>query len=139
MRVDKGLVYPIYLKRHNSLMAKLNHVGIYVSDLEASIEFYQDLFEFPVAREFTSGDAKIKMLDLGTGMLELVKKPGSPGTPPNGNWGHLAISESKFDSVLKKLEKRSIVTRLVTMDNGNRLCFFSDPDGHVIEIMDFKS
>jgi len=120
-------------------MAKLDHVGIYVSDLEASIKFYQDLFEFPVAHEFISGEAKIKMLDLGAGMLELVQRPGSPGTPPNGNWNHLAISEPKFDSVLKKLEERSIVTRLVSMDNGNRLCFFSDPDGHIIEIMDIKS
>ena len=120
-------------------MAKLDHVGIYVSDLEASIKFYQDLFGFTVAREFTSGEAKIKMLDLGTGMLELVQRSGSPGIPPDGNWSHIAISESEFDSVLSKLEDRSIESRLVTMGNGNRLCFFSDPDGHVIEIMDIKS
>lgn len=120
-------------------MAKLHHAGIHVSDLEASTKFYQDLFEFPVAQEFTSGDAEIKMLDLGTGMLELIQSHGSPGTPPDGNWSHIAISETNLDSLLKKLEKRSIETRLVTMDNGNRLCFFNDPDGHLIEIMDFKS
>ena len=119
-------------------MAKLHHAGIYVSDLKASVEFYQDLFEFPVAHEFKWG-AEIKMLDLGTGWLELIQSPGSPGTPPAGDWSHLAIDETNFDSVLKKLEKRSIETRLVTMDNGNRLCFFNDPDGHLIEIMDFKS
>lgn len=120
-------------------MAHLNHVGIYVSNLQTSVSFYQDLFGFPVIMEITSGEAKIKMLDLGSGKLELVQRPGSPGTPPNGNWSHLAISEPEFDSMLKKLEERSIMTRLVTMDNGNRLCFFSDPDGHVIEIMDIKS
>jgi catechol 2,3-dioxygenase-like lactoylglutathione lyase family enzyme len=117
-------------------MAKLNHVGIYVSDLSTSISFYQGLFGFSIVNEFTSGEAKIKMLDLGGGMLELVQRPGSPGAPPAGNWSHLAISEPEFDSVLKKLEEKSIATRLVTMDNGNRLCFFNDPDGHVIEIMD---
>lgn len=116
-------------------MSKLDHVGIYVSDLQTSVRFYKDLFGFPVVHEFTSGDAKIKMLDLGNGKLELVQRPGSPGSPPGGNWSHLAISEPEFDSVLKKLEERSIQTRLVTMENGNRLCFFSDPDGHVIEIM----
>ncbi len=117
-------------------MAKLDHVGIYVSDLKTSISFYQDLFGFPVVHEFKSGEAKIKMLDLGKGMLELVQRSGSPSAPPEGNWSHLAISEPEFDSVIKKLEEKSIAKRLVTMDNGNRLCFFSDPDGHVIEIMD---
>jgi lactoylglutathione lyase len=120
-------------------MAKLDHVGIYVSDLKKSVSFYQNLFGFPVVMEFTSGEAKIKMLDLGLGKLELVQRPGSPGTPPDGNWSHLAIDEPQFDLVLEKLEERSIETRLVTMDNGNRLCFFSDPDGHVIEIMDIKA
>jgi catechol 2,3-dioxygenase-like lactoylglutathione lyase family enzyme len=117
-------------------MANLNHVGIYVSDIKRSINFYQELFGFPIVNEFTSGEAQITMLDLGGGMLELVQRPGSPGSPPEGNWSHLAIHEPEFDSVLKKLEEKSIETRLVTMGNGNRLCFFSDPDGHVIEIMD---
>ena len=62
-------------------MAKLDHVGIYVSDIEKSISFYQELFGFPVDREFTSGEAKIVMLDLGGGKLELVQRPGSPGAP----------------------------------------------------------
>jgi catechol 2,3-dioxygenase-like lactoylglutathione lyase family enzyme len=117
-------------------MAKLNHVGIYVSDIKKSIDYYQELFCLDIVREFTSGEAKITMLDLGGGLLELVQRPGSPGSPPEGNWSHLAIYEPEFDSVLKKLEAKSIATRLITMDNGNRLCFFSDPDGHVIEIMD---
>jgi catechol 2,3-dioxygenase-like lactoylglutathione lyase family enzyme len=116
-------------------MSQLDHVGIYVSDLQTSVKFYQDLFGFPIVHEFTSGEAKMTMLDLGKGKLELVQRPGSPGTPPGGNWSHLAIYEPEFDSVLKKLEERSIKSRLVTMDNGNRLCFFSDPDGHMIEIM----
>ena len=117
-------------------MAKINHVGIYVSDLERSVVFYQDLFGFKIVNEFRSGEAKIKMLGLGDELLELVQRPGSPGTPPNGNWSHLAIYEPNFDSVLKKIEQKKIITRLVTMDNGNRLCFFNDPDGHVIEIME---
>jgi glyoxylase I family protein len=117
-------------------MAKLNHVGIYVSDTQRSIAFYQQLFGFEIIREFTSGEAKITMLDLEGGMLELVQRPGSPSKPPEGNWSHLAIHEPNFDLVLEKLKARSIPTRLIQIDNGNRLCFFSDPDGHVIEIMD---
>lgn len=117
-------------------MAKLNHVGIYVSDLENSIKFYDEIFAFQKVNEFTSGEAKIAMLDIGDGMLELVQRPGSPCEPPKGNWSHLAIHDPEFDQTMDKLETKSIKTRQVTMANGNRLCFFTDPDGHVIEIME---
>ena len=76
------------------------------------------------------------MLDIGVGALELVQRPGSPGKPPQGNWSHLAFHDPDFDQTIKKLESKSIETRLVTIANGNRLCFFADPDGHVIEIME---
>lgn len=116
-------------------MAKLNHVGIYVADLSKSIDFYQELFGFKTVKEFTSGEAKIAMLDLGEGMLELVQRPGSPGTPPQGNWSHLALHDPDFNTTVQSLEEKGIETRQISMDNGAKLCFFRDPDGHVIEIM----
>jgi lactoylglutathione lyase len=117
-------------------MAKLDHVGIYVKNLDKSIEFYKEIFVFSTVNQFTSGEAKIATLNLGGGLLELVQRPGSPGTPPVGNWSHLAIHEPKFDETVAKLDARKIEKRLVTMANGNRLCFFNDPDGHTIEIME---
>jgi lactoylglutathione lyase len=117
-------------------MAKLDHVGVYVTDLEKSVKFYQELFGFKIASQFSSGEAKIATLNLGGGLLELVQRPGSPGTPPVGNWSHLAIHEPKFDETLAKLDAKKIAKRLVTQANGNRLCFFNDPDGHTIEIME---
>ncbi len=117
-------------------MATLNHIGIYVKDLGKSLAFYEELFGFKVVNSFTSGEAKISMIDIGGGTLELVQRPGSPTAPPDGNWSHVAIHDPKFDETVAKLEKKGIATRLVTMSNGSRLCFFSDPDGHVIEIME---
>lgn len=116
-------------------MAKLNHVGIYVRNLDKSIQFYKELFGFEIVREFTSGEAKIAMLDLGDGMLELVQRPGSPGNPPEGNWSHLALRDPDFDTTVTKLESKNVSTKIIEMDSGAKLCFFSDPDGHVIEIM----
>jgi len=117
-------------------MAKLDHIGIYVSDLDKSLKFYHELFGFKLVDQFGSGEAKIATLDLGGGLLELVQRPGSPGTPPEGNWSHLAIHEPKFDETVAKLDAKKIEKRLVTMANGNRLCFFNDLDGHTIEIME---
>jgi lactoylglutathione lyase len=117
-------------------MVKLNHIGIYVKDLEKSLAFYDELFGFKVVNSFISGEAKISMIDIGGGVLELVQRPGSPTTPPDGNWCHMAIHDPDFDETVNKIEKMGHVTRKITIPNGNRLCFFSDLDGHVIEIME---
>jgi lactoylglutathione lyase len=117
-------------------MTKLDHVGVYVRDLERSLAFYEKLFGFKVVKRFTSGEAEIGLLDVGDGLLELVQRPGSPGTPPVGNWSHLALHEPDFDDKVKTLEGMGVGKRLVTMANGNRLCFFQDPDGHTLELME---
>jgi len=117
-------------------MTKLNHIGVYVKDLDSSIKFYKDLFGFAVVNQFTSGEAKIAMLDIGGGLLELVQRPGSPGTPPQGNWSHIALHEPDFDKRVAKLEKMGMELRKVTRDNGEKLCFFRDPDGHMVELME---
>ena len=117
-------------------MAKLDHIGIYVSDLDKSLKFYDEIFGFKLVDQFGSGEAKIATLDIGESLLELVQRPGSPGTPPEGNWSHLAIHEPKFDETVAKLDAKNIEKRLITMANGNRLCFFNDLDGHTIEIME---
>ena len=107
-----------------------------MKDLEKSLAFYDKLFGFKVVNRFTSGEAKIGLLDVGGGLLELVQRPGSPGTPPSGNWSHLALHEPDFDVKLKALEGMGVALRLVTRANGNRLCFFQDPDGHTLELME---
>ena len=117
-------------------MTKLDQVGVYVKDLERSLGFYEKLFGLKVVNRFTSGEAKIALLDIGDGLLELVQRPGSPGTPPVGNWSHLALHEPDFDDKVKTLEEMEVGKRLVTMANGNRLCFFQDPDGHTLELME---
>lgn len=117
-------------------MAKLDHIGIYVSDLENSIEFYEEIFGIKLETQFSSGEAKIAILDIGGGLLEMVQRPDSPGTPPIGNWSHIAIHMPNFDETIIKLDTRKIEKRLVTIPNRNRLCFFNDPDGHTIEIME---
>ncbi len=115
-------------------MAKLNHVGFFVSDLDKSVKFYKDIFGFKEVDHFMSGKAKITTLDMGGVLLELICPPGAVLTPPAGSWSHLAIHEPKFDEVVARVDKKKLEKRMMTMDIGGRLCFFNDPDGHTIEI-----
>jgi lactoylglutathione lyase len=117
-------------------MAKLDHIGIYVSDIEKSLIFYEEIFGFKQVNSFSSGEVNITTINIVGSLLELIHRKGSPGKPPDGNWSHIAIHEPKFDEIIKKINLKKIEKRLVTMANGNRLCFFSDPDGHTIEIME---
>lgn len=117
-------------------MAKLDHIGIYVEDMAKSLKFYEEIFGFKQVKSFSSGEVNITIINIGGSLLELIHRQGSPGKPPEGNWSHVAIHEPKFDEIIKKIDSRKIKKRLLTLANGNRLCFFNDPDGHTIEIME---
>jgi catechol 2,3-dioxygenase-like lactoylglutathione lyase family enzyme len=117
-------------------MTSENHIGLFVKDLEASVEFYREFFGFPVVKEFGSSGAKIALLDIGGGQLELIQRPEPKNVSPNCDWGHIAFHVPDFEEKLKKIESLGLEKRIVTMDNGNRLCFFADPDGHTLELME---
>jgi lactoylglutathione lyase len=116
-------------------MSYLDHCGVYVKDLEKSLIFYQDLFGWKEKTRWTSGEAKIAVLDMGKGLMELVQRPGSPCPPPSGNWTHLAIHVPDWVANVKKLEAAGTELRKVQM-NGANIAFFKDPDGHTLEIME---
>lgn len=117
-------------------MMALDHIGIYVKDLEESLSFYREVFGFPLYSRFEAGEAKIATLDIGGGLLELVERPGSPGKAPEGNWSHIALHVEDFDGKVGKLESMGFELRKVTMASGDRLAFFQDPDGHTLELME---
>jgi lactoylglutathione lyase len=117
-------------------MSYLDHCGVYVKDLENSILFYKEIFGWKEKTRWTSGEAKIAVLDMGKGLMELVQRPGSPGAPPGGNWTHLAIHVNDFTDKVRKLEEKGLELRKVTMGEGAHIAFFKDPDGHTVEIME---
>ncbi len=117
-------------------MSYLDHCGVYVKNLEKSLAFYKDIFGWQEKTRFGSGEAKITVLNMEKGLLELGQRPGSPGTPPGGNWTHLALHVDDWDAKVKKLEGKGIELRKVTSGDGSRIAFFKDPDGHTLEIME---
>ena len=117
-------------------MTKLDHVGIYVSDMARTKAFYGELFSWKTVSERTSGEAKLAFLDIGEGTMEIVQRPGSPGTPPGGNWSHVAVRVEDWANLVAKVEAKGIPVRKVTMPNGKHNAFFNDPDGHTVEAME---
>ncbi len=114
-------------------MTKLDHLGFIVSDLERSLAFYQKLFGFEEIKRFKFRTNDIVLLDIGDGLLELIQREGG-AVPPAGC--HTALLEPDFDKRVEILKEMGVETRLSEGLNGDRLCFFKDPDGHTIELME---
>ena len=115
-------------------MDNLNHIGLFVKDLKASIKFYKDFFGFSVVTEFQSSGAEIAVMDIPGSKIELIQRPDPKRTDPVGVWGHIVLHVSDYDEKLAKIDSLGLEKRLVTTSDGTRLCFFADPDGHTLEL-----
>jgi len=114
-------------------MNVFDHVGVYVSDLESSIEYYRDLFEFKVHSRLNDHGILIVFMDMGSALLQL-KQSNIPGTPGHGKYNHFAIHTDDYDGFIKKLESKGIDYWEMTLGPGKRLVNFTDPSGHDIEV-----
>ncbi|MBN1682695.1 VOC family protein [Candidatus Bathyarchaeota archaeon] len=117
-------------------MSKVDHVGLYVKDVENSLKFYHDFLGWKEVKRSGSGEAKIVFVDGGGCLVELIQRPGSPGKPPEGNWSHIANKVNNFHALVNKVKSMNLELREVTMGDGSHIAFFKDPDGHSIEIME---
>ena len=110
-----------------------DHVGIYVSDLETSAEYYQDLFGFNVHSRLIDHGIQIIFMDMGSALLQL-KQSNMPGTPGHGKYNHFAVHTDDYDDFIEKLDARDISYWEMTLGPGKRLVNFTDPSGHDIEV-----
>ena len=115
------------------MKASLDHIGIYVEDLERSLRFYGEVFGFPEHSRLELGTTRIAFLDLGGSLLEIVQR-AEPPEAPRGSWSHLAYTVDDFDGMVGRLRGMGLELREMTLDDGARIVFFKDPDGHDVEI-----
>lgn len=127
----------------------LDHVAITVSDLERALDFYRGLLGFRLLghldfpeepRGFT-----IAYLETGTGVLELFSFNDAPARP--SGWDaddtqvglrHLALRVTGLDAIAEQLECAGVPFTLPPTDahGGVRICFFTDPDGTLVELVE---
>lgn len=111
----------------------LDHVGIYVSDLTESIQFYETLFGFTEHSRLNDHGIKIVHMNMGTALLQL-KQSSIPGTPGHGKYNHFGVYTTDYDEFIEKLEAMKIDYWEMSLGPGKRLVNFSDPSGHDIEV-----
>jgi catechol 2,3-dioxygenase-like lactoylglutathione lyase family enzyme len=141
-------------------------VGLTVSDMERSVEFYTRVLDFEHVSDHQVGGPAYDRLDgvpgarlrvvrlrLGKELLQLTQYLAAPGRPApsdsrsNDRWfQHVAIIVSDMDQAYARLREHAVQRTSVapqqlpkTIPNaaGIRAFYFRDPDGHPLEVLQF--
>ena len=115
------------------VIESINHIVLTVSDLESSISFYKDLFDFEVVDKLSnSGQAFLKMGDI---IIALSEVEGYSGDGTTENCVSFYVDEEDFEDALDELEDADIeiVYGPENIRNGQSVVFL-DPDGNRIEL-----
>ncbi|MBP7584737.1 MAG: VOC family protein [Spirochaetes bacterium] len=111
----------------------LDHIGITVSNLDKSIEFYRDLFDFEIVEKF--GDTRQAFLRVGDVMLGLYEVSGYRNQDGTKNHLSFYVDEEDFDDAMDEINDKGI-TVVFGPENirKGKSVIFLDPDGNQIEI-----
>jgi catechol 2,3-dioxygenase-like lactoylglutathione lyase family enzyme len=116
-----------------SILNVFDHMGIYVRDLDSSAKYYHDLFGFTVHSRLNDYGIQIVFMDMGSALLQL-KQSNMPSSPGHGKYNHFAVHTDDYDGFIKKLYDRDISYWEMSLGPGKRLVYFTDPNGHDIEV-----
>lgn len=110
----------------------LNHVTVFVPNVQRSVEFYQGLFGLPV---LTRQDPGVN-LNCGAGFLGIY--PAPPGAS-GGSINHVCLSMERFDAdaVVATLAGHGVKASIRLRGDTKEL-YFTDPDGIRVQLQDVK-
>jgi catechol 2,3-dioxygenase-like lactoylglutathione lyase family enzyme len=115
------------------VIENIDHFGLSVSNLEKSVQFYKDLFDFEVIDKIsTPGQAFIKVGDIVIGLYETDGYKCQAGTK---NHISFYIDEDDFEDAVDELQEHEIpiVFGPENLRKGQSVVFL-DPDGNQIEL-----
>src|ERR1700694_4025489 len=121
----------------------VHHMALICSDVEQTIQFYQELIGFPLVELMENRDYKGSthlFFDIGNGnLLAFFDFPGlglQPGVESIGSVQHIAISvePAQLEQIKGRLEKKGLT--YLGPDRGvTTSIYFKDPDGIQIELI----
>jgi len=125
-------------------MTAVQHIAFNCRNLRGQEQFYAKHFGFRRARIFNAGKPdEFIMLRLGSVCLELFTAHNPPaaetGREQPIGFKHLAFEVPDMEKAVAALQADGIVTGGIidcsSILRGMRVCFFKDPDGNQVELM----
>jgi catechol 2,3-dioxygenase-like lactoylglutathione lyase family enzyme len=110
----------------------MNHVSIFVPNVQKSMDFYQSVFGLPLLTKQEPG------MNLSTGAGFLGIYPAQAGATA-GSINHVCFGMENFDAdaMLKKLAERGVKASIRLRGETKEL-YFTDPDGIRVQLQDVK-
>lgn len=125
-------------------MPLVHHIALNCRDRLKSEAFYARHFGFQRVRVFSAGQPdEFVMMRLGAVCLELFgSAAGSEQTGGEQAIGfkHLAFEVPQLEPAIERLRAEGVhvddIIELPHLAPGFRICFFKDPDGNILELME---
>jgi catechol 2,3-dioxygenase-like lactoylglutathione lyase family enzyme len=141
------------------LSPRINHVMLYVSDLDASVDFYTRAFDFEINKKpthltFEEEDGTRRTLDVKMAFLkfpdqDFIFEMAEQKLNENDDhfsclYQHFGIDVEDIDFSFKKALKAggmklAPIRTVIADDLTAKLAFLKGPDGEVIELMQVES
>jgi lactoylglutathione lyase len=127
------------------IAVSLNHIAVYVSNLEKSTTFYETILKLKQIPE-PFHDGKHTWFTIGSaGHIHLVM--GEPKEYARDRNDHLCFSVKSVEAFITNLNNYKIeytnwpgtAKEVTVRKDGVKQIYFKDPDGHLIEINDDTS
>jgi glyoxylase I family protein len=125
-------------------MAAVHHIGFNCADRRREEAFLTEHLGFKRCRVFNPGaDNEFVMLRLGGTCVELFDAPAGANKPapqPALGFVHLAFEVGDLDGKVGELKKAGCsvgdIIDCSSITPGMRVCFFEDPEGNTLELME---
>jgi catechol 2,3-dioxygenase-like lactoylglutathione lyase family enzyme len=119
------------------MFTSIEHVAVHCSDLDRSLAFYQDAFDFQFISKMEHPAGRIAYLQLGGTVLELTQKAGEQYAGY-----HICIGSDDMDGAIAHLADQGVVvisearpSKAKLPDEGDtRRAVYAGPDGEMIEL-----
>jgi lactoylglutathione lyase len=113
----------------------LAHIGIFVSDMNKSVDFYKRL-GFTLDTEENPG-VKLAFLSAGTCLIELIEQPDA-GKRLDGRIDHIAVEVDDINAAIENANANGIEIDAAAIASapilgGIKNVFFTGPDGERLE------
>lgn len=122
---------------------KIEHVGLMVKDLDASIAFYTEVIGMEFRGKLVHTNPAITLAFLAFPQssqteLELIHGYNS-NLPAEGKVHHLAFAVDNLEKEIERLKQLNVPfidQEITTLPNGSRYIFFQGPDGESLELFE---
>ncbi|MDF2924867.1 MAG: Glyoxalase/bleomycin resistance protein/dioxygenase [Paenibacillaceae bacterium] len=127
------------------MIKKLEHVGVYVNDMDESIRFYTEVLGLQLAaRKRLANQVELSFLSFpGSSNIELeLIGRGTDGMPDNGIVHHIAFTVTDIGQEVERL--KGLGVRMLDEEpreilDGVQIAFFFGPNGERLELFQPKA